>query len=160
MTTKGLAGKKSVIMKEKTKLWFRNFTTWDAEEVLGVLQGMIDRLEADEDEEIYTLGRLFVLERIPVQYCSEWRHKWRENRKIVDKLNTIRDIIEDRINRGGMSKRFSVKMVRFNLLNHFSHRWTQVNNIHIGKSQEDKIKEKTEAILQEIIQTGEDGDDT
>lgn len=143
-------------MKEKTKLWFRNFREWKSEEISEVLQGMIERLEKDEDEEIYTLGRLFVLERIPVEYYSRWGHKWKENAKIMDKLNTIRDIIEDRINRGGMSKRFSVKMVRFNLLNHFSHRWTQVNNIHIGKSREEKITEKTEAILQEII--GEDDD--
>lgn len=75
--------------------------------------------EIRDDKEIVLLGQLFGTRDYSGQRFSEWDHAFADNEMISETIKKIRELLEDRINLGGLKGSLNPTMTIFNLKNNY-----------------------------------------
>lgn len=84
------------------------------EEVTKLLQDLL------ADKEVVYLGELFEARPYSRKRFSEWAKAFVDNIEISDTIARIQDILESRVNTGGLRKGLDSGMVKFNLINNYN----------------------------------------
>lgn len=121
-------------------------TTW-TEEVIERLLADILKI-VNDNQDVLTLQS--AIEQLPEyvnrQYISLYSKKYSDNVKIHDTYQQIKNILENRINIGGMGGELNANMVKFNLMNNY--KWserqeTESKNLNYNVNNEKDIQDKT-----------------
>jgi len=72
------------------------------------------------NKEVVYLGEVFEDRPYPRQCFSEWAEKFKNNEQISDTIKRIKDILESRVNIGGLRQKLNATMVIFNLKNNYN----------------------------------------
>lgn len=87
-----------------------------------------------ENKEIVYLGEIFEQKTYPRQCYSEWANTFKDVKEISDTIKRINDILESRVNIGGLKGKLNSTMVIFNLKNNYN--WSDRTEI-TGKDGKD-----------------------
>jgi hypothetical protein len=98
----------------------RKPTKYTAEFVENELLNMLEEIKADR--EIVLMGQLFENRDYSPQRFSEWREKFKDNKRISESLRKIKSILETRINLRGLKGEFNATMTKLNLTNNYGWR--------------------------------------
>lgn len=121
---------------------------WTKERVLKILKQM--KKWMDEDTDIIYQGQLFVKADLRGELFWKWRKRFKDDEEISDLADRIREKLETRLNIGGLNQELNMRMVQFNLINHYSERWKDIRNVNFTGSIQKKVDEKVVSILDEI----------
>jgi len=100
----------------KPEKYTREFVIGELKEMLGELRG---------NKKIVYLGELFENRDYSRQRFSEWEKKFKEDNEISDTIVRIQDILETRVNVGGLKNELNASMTKFNLINNYD--WKDKN---------------------------------
>lgn len=103
-------------MKTKPKTYTEEFVKDQVEKILGLVLA---------DKEIVYIGEVFEELPYPRQTFSEWRNDFKDVDEISDTIDRIKEILETRINVGGLKKNLDSSMTKFNLINNY--KWKDKN---------------------------------
>lgn len=92
-----------------------------------------------KDPEIILLGQVFEKRPYPRQCYSEWANDFKDIKVISDTIRRIDDILEYRVNFGGLKSKLDGRMVVFNLKNNYG--WKEKTETDVS------IKEMPKPIL-------------
>jgi hypothetical protein len=81
------------------------------------LSDMLSELEVNE--EIMVMGELFKTRDYSIQRFSEWEDKFKDNAEISESIKKVKEILETRINIGGLKGKLNATMTIFNLKNNY-----------------------------------------
>lgn len=95
-----------------------------------------------KDPEIIYIGQLFEKTPYTRQRFCEWGRDFSQVDKISDTIKKIKNILETRINVGGLKNDLNAKMVVFNLINNYSENWKNTDKLDVTTGGE-KIKGPT-----------------
>lgn len=109
------------------------------EEVTKLLQDLL------ADKEVVYLGELFETRPYSRKRFWEWSEAFKENGEISDTIGRIKDILESRVNVGGLKRGLESGMVKFNLINNYN--WK--DKTEIDQKTEHTVKD-AEAIKQAL----------
>jgi len=126
-----------------------NTTIYTEEFVLKELKKLLEELQNNKN--FVYLGQLFIKKRYSRQRYSEWIKKYWHNEEIVEISDTIKNILETRINVWGLVNQLNASLVKFNLINNFD--WKdkqeidQTTNMHFHKNLENVSDEELNDII-------------
>lgn len=122
-----------------------NDTKYTEEFVLSELELLLKSLIKDKD--IVYIWQLFETKTYSRQRYSEWIKKYSDNEKIREMSDTIKNILETRVNVWGLVNKLNPSIVKFNLINNFD--WkektevdqnTNMNlNVNIENASDDEL---------------------
>jgi len=122
-----------------------NDTKYTEEFVLSELELLLKSLKKDKD--IVYIWQLFETKTYSRQRYSEWIKKYSDNEKIREMSDTIKNILETRVNVWGLINKLNPSIVKFNLINNFD--WkektevdqnTNMNlNVNIENASDDEL---------------------
>lgn len=92
-------------------------TKYTEEFVKNELRLILDYILDNKD--IVYLGEVFEEKPYPRQCYSEWANKFKDVVEISDTIKRIDDILESRVNIGGLKQKLNPTMVIFNLKNNY-----------------------------------------
>lgn len=109
-------------MITRPKIYTQEFVSEECRKILEMVL---------EDKEIVYIGQVFEILPYPRQVYSTWAKDFRENREISDTIKRIDDILESRVNVGGLKGKLNSTMSIFNLKNNYG--WKDsFENSHSG----------------------------
>lgn len=105
-------------METKPTIYTRDF-------VLNEVKSLLRKL--DTDKNIVYKGELFIDKTYSRQRFSEWVKEFEKDVEISDTIRTIDEILETRVNVGGLRNELNASMTKFNLINNYG--WKDQQNI-------------------------------
>ncbi len=84
------------------------------EEVCSILEGVLN------NKDIFYIGEVFEEKEYSRQRFSEWAKTFEKDEEISDTIKRIKDILESRINVGGLKGNLNSTMTIFNLKNNYN----------------------------------------
>lgn len=93
-------------------------TRWTPETILAEVQSILADIIANKS--IIYLGEVYETRNYPRQRFSEWEKDYRSHSGISDAIKQIKDILESRINVGGLRNDLNPAMTKFNLVNNYN----------------------------------------
>lgn len=128
-------------VKKKTKpiIYTEEFVR---EEVTKILDEIIS------NKEIVLLGEVFEKKAYTRQRFSEWAEEFKNIKEISDTIKKVKDILEERVNMGGLKNKLNPTMTIFNLKNNYG--WKDKNETDIttkGESLNNMSYERAKGII-------------
>ena len=114
-------------------------TIWTAERVLSELTLMLEEIRLNKT--IVYLGEIFEERPYPRQLFSVWGNDYKDDKQISDTIKRIDDILESRINLGGLKGKLNPALTIFNLKNNYD--WKEKTEID-SRVQSENININTE----------------
>jgi hypothetical protein len=132
-------------VKKKTKpiIYTEEFVR---EEVTKILDEIIS------NKEIVLLGEVFEKKAYTRQRFSEWAEEFKNIKEISDTIKKVKDILEERVNMGGIKNKLNPTMTIFNLKNNYGWRdKTEVDqNIRMPKPLLDNVIQNNNSTKEDI----------
>jgi hypothetical protein len=132
-------------VKKKTKpiIYTEEFVR---EEVTKILDEIIS------NKEIVLLGEVFEKKAYTRQRFSEWAEEFKNIKEISDTIKKVKDILEERVNMGGLKNKLNPTMTIFNLKNNYGWRdKTEVDqNIRMPKPLLDNVIQNNNSTKEDI----------
>jgi len=107
-------------MKTNTKIYTEEF-------VLNELQSMLEHLKKDED--IVYLWELFQVKDYSRQRYSEWLTEYKDNEKIKEMSDTIKEILETRAVKWAITNKLNPTFTIFHLKNNYKESWKEKTEV-------------------------------
>lgn len=132
-------------VKKKTKpiIYTEEFVR---EEVTNILEEIVS------NKEIVLLGEVFEKKAYTRQRFSEWAEEFKNIKEISDTIKKVKDILEERVNMGGLKNKLNPTMTIFNLKNNYGWRdKTEVDqNIRMPKPLLDNVIQNNNSTSEDI----------
>ena len=98
-------------MKTKPKIYTQEFVRKEVKKLLAELKN---------NPNIIYSGELIAPKNYSVQRFSEWDNEFKNDKQISETIKKIREILETRVNVGGLRNKLNASIVKFNLINNYN----------------------------------------
>ena len=118
-------------METKPKTYTKEFVKDQVEKILGLVLA---------DKDVVYIGEVFEELPYPRQTFSEWRKDFEDCSEISDTIDKIKEILETRVNVGGLKRKLDSSMTKFNLINNY--KWKDKSETDVTTKGESLNKNK------------------